>query len=270
MRERNLVIIILAFLLFGAFIVNLTNFNHVEEYNQFNFYKSKIIFNNNEITETLYYSPDKPYHTLYRNFNSQISLENKNLTNSIFIQNVSCSSGVPYARTNFGECKLFDSNNFICPSYTENNEFGCSFGNTYGFTTNGQYLISSNYELNPENIYKINGKNYIKFVIYNKENHVKLNTNNFEVSGAIMKDSYSPKEQVIVYLPQEKEYPNANIIVKKDFEFDKVRRLNINLLIFSLLPFFLVLFTWLKYGKEIKHFDMPEERSYYPQTDRAP
>ena len=71
MDERKEVIILcLIFLVIGAIAFYLTIF-----FTDFNFYKTKLDINSNIIKETLYYKANKPYHTLYRNFETPITVK---------------------------------------------------------------------------------------------------------------------------------------------------------------------------------------------------
>lgn len=77
-----------------------------------------------------------------------------------------------YISTTYGGCASFPEKIFIdCPAYTEANEYGCTFGNVYGFYTGENYEIKAEYELYPENLFKINDRYYIKFIAYSANSH---------------------------------------------------------------------------------------------------
>ena len=124
MDERKEVVIVAIILFLIAAISIYINIFFAE----FNFSKSILNINGNEISERLYYKTNKPYHTLYRNFKTQITikpketpktpLENfkppvkvnyntiKNKDGLILINSVSCQSGTPYA-TISRQCYIF-------------------------------------------------------------------------------------------------------------------------------------------------------------------
>jgi hypothetical protein len=163
----------------------------------FNFYKAEITANGNVITEKLYFSPNQAYHTLYRNFVSPATTISTNEKNYIQVNNVLCQEGQAYFRQNGFNCDIFLNSvkeNQPCLAYTEDNEYGCTFGNTPGFKTNNEYWIESTYELKPENLFSINGKNYIKFIAYSKNKHQFLSPSDLKVSLGLLlpkRTSYS-------------------------------------------------------------------------------
>ena len=70
MEEKGVVALLAAILVvMGLFSMCIFLF-----YADFNFYKSEINVNNTEITEKLFFTPDKDYHTLYRNFITSLVL----------------------------------------------------------------------------------------------------------------------------------------------------------------------------------------------------
>lgn len=96
----------------------------------FNFYSSKIVIDGQNITEELHFKPDKDYHTLYRNFENKVYFfhhENIYSKNYFLIKSVDCSHGNYYFK---------DYDGVPYPKsypYTENNEYGCTFGYDTGF-----------------------------------------------------------------------------------------------------------------------------------------
>jgi len=175
------------------------------EYNSkniFSFYRSEMNVNGDLITEKLSFNPDTSYHTLFRNFVSDLGIDN---SSDIILLNVSCSSGQAYF-VGSSNISLFDDG-FIRSEdipYTENNEYGCTFGNEKGFEKGKNYFISAEYKLNPMNVVVKEDKKYIKFVVYSSKNHNALNVgDNFILSGDYFldKDSFSYSEDVVLYLP---------------------------------------------------------------------
>lgn len=267
-EKRSITILFIIFL-----VVGLSIFFFSVSYTEFNFYKSEITVQGKTITETLYYKPDKPYHTLYRNFASPVfsTIPSFKKNNYLKVSNVECSAGEAYVRDYSGRCTYYNQNNkTTCMLYTENNEYGCGFGDTYGFQKGNQYTITATYEIFPENIFIIDGKKYIKFIAYSENKHIKLNENNFIVNGeVVMIDSYASKADVIIYLPYEQDIPNAEKVVQKRFRFDKSKDKGILFLIFSLLPSLILLGVWYFFGKEHYYVNIPEELSFYPK-ERKP
>jgi uncharacterized membrane protein len=268
MRERNLILIlVIIFVIIGAFA-----FYYSSNYNKFNFYKSEVTVEGKTITEKLYFKTDKPYHTLYRNFADPIYALNQNpSSNSIHILDVKCDEGQPYVRDIYSSCTQFQNTSLKmnCPAYTENNEYGCTFGYTYGFKEDAEYWIESKYELNPENLFLIDGSTYIKFVAYSENNHIDLNRENFVVNGdATREGSYSPKENVILYIPYNNT-PGSNIIKKPSFEFDNGLPETILTFFMAFSPALLIFFVWWFFGREHTYADIPPELSMYP-TERKP
>lgn len=259
MKETYSVIIVAVLLLgiaYGAYYIN-------EGKSDFNFYKSQLTIDGLEVKEKVYFSPDKDYHTLFRDFQNPLldKTSTKNTPNSVTMQGVFCSFGDEYFKDYYGNC--FDSTSkIVCKPYTESNEFGCTFGSQTGFKKGEEYQIEAEYILSPENIFQINGKNYIKFVAYSPDRHVKLKKNkNFFVNGDVVtKSSYGVKENVIVYIPTN--LP-ANDFRQTDFEFDKSP-----LFIPYLTPFFFFILTWLFFGRD-KHTDLPDQLSTNP-SERKP
>src|SRR4030042_1171091 len=96
------VVLIITILLIGGGIA----FVYFVNFSNFNFYSSKLTISGLNVQEELHYKPDKPYHTLYRNFVSNVYSEYTNQTgpNSVIIQDVQCSSGDAYMRDYNGRC----------------------------------------------------------------------------------------------------------------------------------------------------------------------
>ncbi len=266
MKEGALAIIITGILLLIGGLVfslqlNLTSFN---------FYKSELTINGSHIQEKIYYTPDQNYHTLFRNFQSYIASPGENISNSISIKNVYCSSGTPYYKT-FSGC--YDSNSIPsnCMNYTEINEYGCTFGNDYGFKKGENYWIESYYKVNPENLFEINSNYYIKFIAYGANAHKKLVfKENFIVKDSvIVKEKYHPDEQVIIYILYKENTQGINIIKQEGFEFDDKLWNHMLIHLICLLPGILFFFIWFFFGKENSSPNIPERLSMYPNKRGA-
>ncbi len=230
------------------------------KFSEFNFHSSSLTINGENIHEELQFKPDKDYHTLYRNFANPIysKLTSLNETNTIKIIDVGCSAGTPYVRDFNGFCSTE-----TCLPYTENNEYGCTFGENLGFKKGEEYTINSEYSLNPENLFNIKGNYYIKFVIYSSDNHIKLNKNNFFITGeAITKEKYSERENVIIYVPYYGDISNYNVLGQNDFEFDK--NFNFIFVVLSIIPGLFFFFIWYIFGKENSYEYVPKELSTFP------
>lgn len=288
MKEKTSAIIItLIIAIFGIIIGLITSVITINSfylpssstYNEFNFYKSELVINGTTIKETLYFNPDKGYHTLFRSFDSLITTKTKtNIKNSVSILSVDCDSGDPYFKIN-DNC--YTKPDFInpssCKSYTENNEYGCTFGDYLGFNEGSQYKISSELNLNPENLFKINEKYYIKFIAYGRNNHIDLiKGENLFISGDYVSiDNYKSNEYVIVYIPYNGDTSKYNIIERTNFEYDTTKEKSppkswfiilmiIFIICFHLLPAILFYCSWYYFGKELTEPEIPEERSDYP------
>jgi uncharacterized membrane protein len=263
MKERSsIILLVLIFLFFGILTPYLVLF-----YSGFNFSDSEIIINNNIVTEKLTYHTDKDYHTLYRNFETPISSYNLN-SDYISISEVNCSSGSAYSRSHDSSMQFLQ--NDISTKFTENNEYGCTFGDSYGFKKGNDYWISSTYELHPTTLLEIKGKTYINFIAYSKNNHKTLIKNkNFHISGdAVTQDIVFSNQPFIVYIPYAAQ-GNENIIKLNDFKFPSIYGYLSLLIFLSLLPAILVFVIWYFLGRENFQEDMPELMSYYPK-DRKP
>lgn len=238
--------------------------------NGFNFYSSKLTIDGMNVHEELHYKPNKDYHTLYRNFVSETywyNSENLDRINSMLFNDVQCSSGNPYLRDYNGHC-YYKGEIIQCLSYTEHNEYGCTFGNVLGFSKGKEYTIIGDYTINPINLFKVNGEYYIKFVAYSPKNHIRLNNRNFVVEGEVVKNrNYLQNENVVIYIPYTGDLSKFNIIEKDDFEFDSSSRFIV--LIFILLPGILFFFAWFLFGKERSYESVPKELSTFPNQRKA-
>jgi hypothetical protein len=264
MSELKKVLIISVFLIclsFAGIYLALNNF-------EFNFHTSKLIINGNSIEETLYFTPNKPYRTLYRDFQSAI---NGKTNENIIIERVLCSSGTAYYRDVVGRCYTTPDfeREVKCLDATENNEYGCSFGNVYGFNKGEDYWVKASYIVNPPVIYNINSKQYIKFEAYSENRHNKLVIGeNFFIEGNfVSKKSYSPYEDVIIYIPYETgrdkidSYPE---IRQSSFKYDSSNYKIILFVFLIILPAFLFFGIWFFFGRETSFIDVPKELSNYP------
>lgn len=291
MKERNLTLIITIILLLAGLALGIMSIYSEQiinslpkPYTEFNFYKSELNINGTIIKETLYFNTDKPYHTLYKTFQSPITTKDDySIKNSILIDSVECDKGYAYFRKN-NNCYFspdFTIKN-TCPDYTEDNEYGCSFGNVYGFQKGQEYKISSNFELNQENLFKIHGKYYIKFIAYGANNHNPLTIgDNFNIQGnVVFKNEYPSYEYVIIYIPSNGDISKYNLIDKSDFEYGSTKTSNLtpaSLILLNylktififLIPGILFFCSWLFFGKELKEEDVPDQLSQNP-SDRKP
>lgn len=286
MKERNLALLITIILLLAGLILGIISISSEQilnsippSYNEFNFYKSKLDINGMNIKETLNFYTDKQYHTLFRTFQSPITTKDySNIKNSFSINSVDCLSGSPYFRIkNICYQEPDFTNPVSCPAYTENNEYGCTFGDYYGFSEAKDYQIFSEFVFNPENLFKINEKYYAKFIAYGVNNHHSLTIeDNFNINGnAVFKNEYPSNEYVIIYLPYNGDISKYSIIEKPDFEYgsDKTSNLTPASVIFFnylktifmfILPGILLFCSWLFFGKELKEEDTPDQLSQNP------
>ncbi len=250
-------VLIVTFLLFlgGALLLS------SQGNSKFNFYSSKIVIDGQNIQEELHFKPDQAYHTLYRSFESEIySFNNSNIysKNYLLIKNVECSHGNYYFKDYYGNPY---PNSY---HYTENNEYGCTFGFDTGFLENQEYRINAEYEIHPENLFKINDKYYIKFVAYSSGNHIRLTNENFEVYGdAVRDDKYLEDQNVILYLSYSGDITSFNIIETKDFEFDSNIKYKLKYLLFFF-PGIFFFIVWFIFGKENTYEQTPKELSSFP------
>jgi hypothetical protein len=287
MKERTSAIIITVILIIigliigaitSAIVILMSSENFEIPYTDFNFYKSQLDINGTHVKETLYFQTNQDYHTLFRTFQSTITTKNNiNAKNSVTINTVTCEQGTPYFKIN-NNC--FESPDFTtpttCPAYTEDNEYGCTFGNTYGFSSGKEYSISSDLKLNPENLFKVNGKYYIKFIAYGRNEHIPLTiNNNLIINGdAVYTNQYLSKEYAIIYIPYTGDVDGYNIQNIQNFQYDKPANLKSNLLLtiliiigimlMHLLPAILFFSSWYFFGKELIDQDVPEQLSQYP------
>ncbi|MFA5723856.1 MAG: DUF2207 domain-containing protein [Candidatus Pacearchaeota archaeon] len=291
MKEKNLAIIITIIILISGIIIgvvtsiayiSILSGNSISTYNEFNFDKSELNINGTHIKETLNFQTDNKYHTLFRNFESTVTTKNNPKTNSVIMESVSCAIGTPYFRVS-GDC--YNSPDFTkkvsCPDNTENNEYGCTFGDIYGFEKNKGYQISSEFIVSPENLFKINGEYYIKFIAYGRNSHKSLTLNNnlFITGDAVYTSKYLSNEYTIIYIPYKGDTLGYKIIEKPSFEYDskenkKLSELTIILLIIGimlmhLLPAVLFFCSWYFFGKELTEPSVPSQLSQNP-TNREP
>src|SRR3989344_4281189 len=270
-ESKTIIIITILFLVLGSIALYFSIFS-----TKFNFYKSELTINELEINEKLSYRPDQNYHTLYRNFNikeTPTTISPSKTPNGITVSKVNCEDGTPYLNNFANYCYLFDPiKKASCLPYTESNEYGCTFGNEKGFEKGKDYEISSNYILNPSNLFKINNKYYIKFIAYSKNQHKTLTKGKNLIinKNAITKTIYLPMDDVIIYIPYTKDdIKNYNIVYQSDFLFDTnyLKKLLLFLLAFS--PAIFLLASWYFYVKEKTYLDVPKELSSYPQERKA-
>lgn len=282
MKEKNLAIGITAILIvlgliLGTLTITIKLSNFSSGYSEFNFYKSELKINQTNIHEKLYFFTDQEYHTLFRDFQSQITTKNNYVKNSIIISSVKCIKGQPYFRVS-GLCYLEPdfSEHKTCPPYTEDNEYGCTFRDFYGFAGNSEYLIESDYSINPENLFYINGNYYVKFIAYGRNSHKDLLLNNslFITGEAVYINKYSYRDYVIIYIPFKGNIENFRIISQDTFEYgsqsESLNYFFIFLIIIAhLIPGVLFIIFWFFFGKEISDEDVPDQLSTFP-NERKP
>ncbi|HRZ85558.1 MAG TPA: DUF2207 domain-containing protein [Candidatus Paceibacterota bacterium] len=273
MRETKLVsIVVMILILLGVASILISIFFSFE----FNFYKSEISVNGNNIQEKLFYNTDKDYHTLFRNFVSPVLAKGSTpYFESIEVTSISCQDGNPYVYTNDGKYLSYNQNALWeskTQPYTERNEYGCTFGNIYGFEKNNEYWIQADYLVNG-NLFKIKGDYYKKFVVYSPNRHKLLTRDkNFFISGdnVITKNMFLPNEYVIIYIPfNGTDVTNYQIIEKNDFEFDNSYLTIFIVLFISFFPALIFIIIWYFFGKELTNPDLPNELSMYPNERKA-
>jgi hypothetical protein len=256
---------VLLLLSIGGFYLNLF-------YASFTFSSATLEFSGNSVTERLAYTPDKPYHTLYRNFVTPISSTGNSYQSldHITISSVGCSAGTSYYKSPDGTFYSDSGTSYL--SYTENNEYGCGFGDITGFENGKDYVITSEYTLYPSALYEFNGRHYIRFVAYSKDVHPLLERGrNLVISdGALSGDTIFPGIETIIYIPYEPADIGTYRIIKVDrLDFGGGIGLIIWKLILYLLPALICLIVWLLFGKENAEGDYPEELSQPPAERRA-
>jgi len=267
MKEKNIISIICSILI----LIGIASSYFCLYHTSFNFYKSEITSNGNEIIEKLYFSPDQSYHSLYRTFVDSLYIKSAS-GNSITIQNVTCSDGVPYA---YGYDGFYTFSSGQAEEsgqkreHTELNEYGCNFGPDYGFFKGKQYWIEAKFVLNANNLFEIDGKKYIKFVAYSPGKHVFLSNHNLIVNGDVRKDSiYPPKDNVIVYIPYSDE-TGKSVILLNNFEYDHSYWKDILSFILGLFPGISLYFVWRFFGRENLEPEIPTELSDYPSKRKG-
>jgi uncharacterized membrane protein len=314
MKERSITIIITVILVIlgiiiglitsGVYIIILSG-TGLTPYTQFNFYKSELNINGTHIRETLNFQTNQPYHTLFRNFQSTITTkDNLNIANSISINSVDCQNGDPYFRVgNYCYYNEDFTKPNECVPYTESNEYGCTYVNLtefnglktktnkecanpqggilesctynhYIFNQGQNYQISSNFTLNPDNLFYINGKYYIKFIAYGRNSHTSLTlNNNLFISGdAVYTTNYPSNKYTIIYIPYSENISRYSIINQNDFVYDTPQKpsslvialLIIGITLLHLLPAIFFFFTWFFFGKELTDGEVPDQLSQYP------
>lgn len=268
MKERSQIILLVIVLL----MICATPAYLMVYMKQFTFYKAELSIDGNVIEEKLYYNPNKPYHTLYRNFETPIIPEdNLNNPSRIKVLQVICSQGTPYYEDNSGQQYIMTPYHEGLLTYTENNEYGCGFGDALGFAKGGEYVIGARYELYPDTLIEYEGKHYIKFVAYGASTHPTLNSETFKVTGYSSYSKYLfPSSRSIIYIP----YEPSDISDYKILHESKMHSGNnylklISYILMMMLPAILCIFAWRRYGVENVTGDYPEELSQYPRERKA-
>ncbi len=268
MKERaQITLLVLGLLVLGSLI-----FCYYELFNTgFTFSSAELEIGGNLVREKLTFVPNKPYHTLYRNFASPILAPESggSFSEYIRINMVECSHGAPYYMDKDGffvSSALTDS-----LAYTEPNEYGCGFGEELGFEKGKSYIVSSEYVLNPTTLYDFKGKHYIKFVAYDRLRHPTLDRGSSLViqGDAIYEDFTFPGIETIIYIPYEPEnLGDYEIITVRRLEFGDRLRL-IFMFLVSILPAIACFIVWRLFGKEKEEGDYPSELSQYPKERKA-
>lgn len=267
MKERTIALALTVGLLLIGALVYYVQMND----SGFNFYKSELTINGSSVQETLFYQADQDHHTLFRNFQSSLSLKQDNVSNSIVIENVECEKGTPYFDT-ANNCYNNNSlNPADCLPFTEFNEYGCTFGDVYGFLQDGIYKIGADYEINPENLFKINNNYYIKFIAYSEDRHknLVLGENLVINEGTVANSRYFHDEQVIIYIPYNGDTSKFNILDQNSFEFDNKLPRHLFFLFLSFVPGIFFFIIWHFFGKEDYEEDVPDRLSMYPNKRKA-
>ncbi len=272
MREVTVISILVGFFIIAGLFVFFQSDGG--SYSEFNFHSANLVLNEAQVDETLTFRPDKRYHTLYRNFESPVYAVGSSVSSGqhILVNNVICSEGTPYVRDKSSRCTVFQDQviKSDCMAYTENNEYGCTFGNSLGFNYGGTYSIGATYNLNPDKLFLINGLYYFKFVAYSRNNHVTLDSSNFKVIGNhVKKEKYPFYESVIIYIPYRGDTSSFTVKKLNDFSYDSNPWNFILPLFFSLLPAIIIFGIWRFFGKEKTYDDIPLELSFYPK-ERKP
>jgi uncharacterized membrane protein len=276
MKERSiLVILVLVLLITAGAEVYFALF-----YSEFTFSSSELTISNNTVHESLKFTPNKPYHTLYRNFETQVYFNESEILSTqyslwadnskndyIMIKTVSCGEGTSYTKDYYNI--VHSGNGVITLPYTERNEYGCGFGSIEGFMKGREYSVSAEYVLNPKTLFVYKGKYYIKFVAYSGGNHPFLiKGKNFIVSDGVLTKKYStPNTNVIMYVPfdpSQSELGNYTLISVDSLDYGIVFWIEIIFLLLVLLPAIICIIAWAIFGKETKEGDFPEELSQYP------
>jgi len=272
MREERVILLIVVLFIFGGFVAFFVSSQNTE----FNFYKSEITIDGNKITERLSYKPDKEYHTLYRDFESKLYFKGDDYYTGerIELTKVNCLAGTPYISPfTYGFCMILGNKTQYkaqCPAYTENNEYGCTFGVAKGFREGEDYWVEATYEIYSDTIFEINGEKYIKFEVYSKNKHKSLNEKNFIITGShVSKNSYSSGENVIVYIPYIGNDSGQKYAFLEDYEYDNNFWMLLVYLLFCLLPAGILYCVWRFFGREKSYEDIPEELSMYPNERKA-
>jgi len=270
MKEKYLVIIFCLFLVVASVIAAYFSFYKSD----FTFYESRLEFNGSHVSEALLYSPNNNYHTLYRSFLDESYISPGLGKNSISILDVKCSDGNAYFYSSNYEFYTFDTGNAVLGNaweYTQGNEYGCGFGDYYGFLKGKKYQIEADYYLSAENVFQVNGKNYIKFVAYSPKEHLTLSIDkNLFVSGdVIYKNKYYPRDSVIIYIPFNENISNKKVVYLNDFEYDNSFLDYWISLIFGFIPAFILFTVWYFFGKEKFDVDVPSSLSVYPVKRKA-
>lgn len=231
-------------------------------------YRTEIKIYGNLIEERIYFRPQEDFHSLFHYFNSPISVF-ENEKGTIKIEKVVCKEGTPYFRTK-DECYVGENlEKATCPEYTENNEYGCTFGNEFGFEEGEEYFIEARYILNPDTIIQIDGKNYIKFVLFSKSNHESLFLDeNFFVSSEeeiILKEKYFSNEEVSIYIPYSGKTEGYKVLREERPKEKNDSFLKFLMILFSIFPGIFFIIFWHYAGKEHFEEDLPKELSTFPE-----
>ncbi|NYZ79692.1 hypothetical protein H0N95_00405, partial [Candidatus Micrarchaeota archaeon] len=251
----------------------------------FTFYKSEIAVNGNIINEKLYYSPNEGYRDLFRNFISPVVPSGSPGSNAIVISDVECQQGDAYYYGKYGAFCTFsgtvdcDKTQLQYFDFVEPNEYGCTKkgitkSETFFYPGNN-YWIQATYNFIPENLFESNGSYYLKFVAYSPGRHpAMVRGENLIVTGnVLMKNEFSANENVVLYLPVDKnDYSGAGIL---PLDFSKGEGtsflsylLNVRTIL-ALLPSALFYLIWLFLGKERVDPQLPKILTEYPKKRKG-
>jgi uncharacterized membrane protein len=283
MNEKKQVILAsLIFVIVACTIIVWQEYSQLAYASEFNFYRSEMTFSGNTVTEKLYFSTGKSYHTLFRTFWTPADVD-LIANEQIVVRGVACSNGEPYFKSRTGSTYTMQGGSLEHTgylAYTEPNEYGCTFGQDRGFHSGTDYWISSTYELVPSVTFIRDGQYYIKFIAYSKNLHPELVVGiNFFVNGDVLmpKTDYFAPSDVVIYVKTAAPQPGTEVIPLSDLGPGTENKAllvlagffkPVNLVMF--LPLLVFVLCWLFFGREkVEEVNVPEELSAYPVKRRG-